>query len=270
VGIAVFSSWRLGIVLKQRHTDGSSTSPSQDPSLSIGRVTLQQYDPLSVLFVCRANVCRSAVAEFVARTRLSLIGLEVASAGTDASEGQEICVRAGEFLAKEPGGSDYARDHRAVRLSAPLVRRSALIVTASPRERSRTALLDPESRSRTFTLVELVRLLSIAPRQAGPVDLPTLIDDLHAIRWRAANAHWSPKGRVDSRWFARRRAVQGLTVRDAHSSRTPIHRPVLASTSSLTTSICDGLLTKVASPGGTPIGTPRPDHSLSGETSKAG
>lgn len=210
---------------------------------------MQQHEGASILFVCRANVCRSAVAEFAASERLTNTGLRISSAGTDGVNGQKICERASDFVAERPNGREFAWHHRATRLTAAALARTALIVTATPRERSVVARLDPGARSRTFTMIELERLLSILPPTAAPTDLSTHVAQLHAIRWQAASQHWVPRTRIDLRRLNPRSGLQGLSVLDAHASRRSIHAPVLNASFSLASTISEELSRRIGGPG---------------------
>ncbi|GAA3533868.1 protein-tyrosine-phosphatase [Aeromicrobium flavum] len=221
-----------------------------------------------MLFVCRANVCRSAVAEFVASERSSESGLHIASAGTDAVPGQEICPQAEALVAEQPKGRDFARAHRSTRLTPTLTSGSALIVTATPRERSAVARMDPAARPRTFTMVELDRLLSVLASTSGPIDLATLVAQLHGIRWQAASEHWNPPTRFDLEALKPRRAVHGLSLVDAHVSRSSNHAAVVKASRSLTFTITDHVLARIEARGTgsrdrrdqDPPGSPRTRH----------
>ncbi|WP_255467244.1 arsenate reductase/protein-tyrosine-phosphatase family protein [Aeromicrobium senzhongii] len=209
--------------------------------------------------MCRANLCRSPVAEFFAARELSDTRLSVSSVGTDAVTGQEICVRASDFLAEESRGREFAVHHRATRLSSKHSARSALIVTATPRERSLVAQLDPAARARTFTMVELERLFSLPEIATGPTDLETLVALLHRMRWQVANEHWKTPSRIALRKLASRRPLRGLSVQDAHASRMSIHPPVLNASRSLALAISEQLLSRIAGLS-SPSGDPRRDE----------
>ncbi|MFI7279455.1 low molecular weight phosphatase family protein [Micromonospora chersina] len=112
-----------------------------------------------VLFVCHANMCRSPMAEFIARRLLSDLPVAVASAGTDALDGAAMHPYAVEVAAGT--GADPAA-FRTRRLRPEHLTRAGLVLTATRRQRSICTALAPAALPRTFTLRQFARLASAA------------------------------------------------------------------------------------------------------------
>lgn len=198
-----------------------------------------------LLLVCRANVCRSALAEFVATDRFAGTGLVVSSAGTDAAKGRHLCSEVEKFISGQPGGAEFAKRHRSMSLSAAKPGNADLILTTSPRERSRVALLQPSLRDRTFTLIEVERLLSRLPIEGPrPTKLMELTDLLHERRWIATNENW--RGR-SPRWqrLDLRRPATSSTIHDAHETTRTSHPRLLTFVQSLVGGISDEMLARM-------------------------
>ncbi|MGN6129389.1 MAG: hypothetical protein ACTHOK_03520 [Nocardioidaceae bacterium] len=132
--------------------------------------------PVRVLFVCTANICRSAYADLLSRHLLGGgAGVEVASAGTRAVEGEPVDEEMAALLRAR--GIDPTT-HRSRRLSLRTVGEHDLVVTAEVAHRS--FILDdrPAVFRRLFTLGQLDRTLD-----GLPDDLP---DDLRGRELIAA------------------------------------------------------------------------------------
>ncbi|MCP3787208.1 low molecular weight phosphatase family protein [Micromonospora sp. A3M-1-15] len=112
-----------------------------------------------VLFVCHANMCRSPMAEFIARRLLRDLPVAVASAGTDALDGAAMHPYAVEVAAGT--GADPAA-FRTRRLRPEHLTRAGLVLTATRRQRSICTALAPAALTRTFTLRQFARLASAA------------------------------------------------------------------------------------------------------------
>lgn len=199
-----------------------------------------------LLMVCRANVCRSPLSEFVATQRFAGSGVAVSSAGTDAAVGQTLCHRVEKAIAGRPGGADFAAQHRVTPLGAARLATADLVLTASPRERSRIAMAHPWLRDRTFTLIEVERLLSSMPVAGQPTaTLAELADLLNQQRWLAADENWPGHRRL---WevLDRRRPAIGLSIRDPHAAeRRPSHARVLQYTETLVGHVSDEILVRL-------------------------
>jgi len=113
-----------------------------------------------VLFVCHANLCRSPMAERLMRReifdRLGPDGaaFQAISAGTHAWTNQAMHPYAAEVL--EESGADTT-GFRSRRLTAGLVARADLVLTATRRERSACVTFEPAAVRRTFTIPQFGR-----------------------------------------------------------------------------------------------------------------
>ncbi|GAA3274342.1 low molecular weight phosphatase family protein [Dactylosporangium vinaceum] len=115
-----------------------------------------------MLFVCRANLCRSAMAERLART----LGLDAASAGTHAVPGLEMPEHARTVL-REHGADPEGFTSR--RVVPSLLLGASLILTATRAERAHCVTLAPVTAARTFTLRQYARYAAAVPD--GPLTL---------------------------------------------------------------------------------------------------
>lgn len=120
---------------------------------------------MRILYVCTANICRSASAAALmgdaVRAHPALAGIEVASAGTHARTGSSGCGLA-------PALAGRADVHRSQPLTRQLVAWADLVLAASRDHRSAVVLLDPAARPRTFTIRQAGRI-SAWLREAGMV-----------------------------------------------------------------------------------------------------
>jgi protein-tyrosine phosphatase len=154
-------------------------------------------DRFTILFVCRANLCRSPLAEFLARRALvdafggAAGSVVVASAGTHAYAGSPMHHASASVLAE--AGADGA-SFVSRRLDARMLAGADLVLTAGRAQRSACAELAPEALGRTFTLRQFERLVTVVPAVpalvAGPPSgrLRTLVDQVRAYR------HLAPGG----------------------------------------------------------------------------
>lgn len=133
-----------------------------------------------VLFVCHANLCRSPMAERLARQAIAerlgedAAGFHVISAGTHAWTNQPMHPLAAEVL------REHAVDETGFlsrRLTEGLVRRADLVLTAARRQRSECVAFDPSAVRRTFTLPQFGRYAA-------------------ALRPYSLTAVWPPQGRL--------------------------------------------------------------------------
>jgi protein-tyrosine phosphatase len=122
-------------------------------------VTQPGVPRVSILFVCTGNICRSALADRLARTYLDdAPAIQVASAGTRALVGSGMDPASAEVL-RALGGDPAGFTAR--RLDASSVA-SAQLVLGMTREHRRAALeLDPRALSRAYTLREAADLLQV-------------------------------------------------------------------------------------------------------------
>lgn len=136
-----------------------------------------------VLFVCHANLCRSPMAEYIARRLLHRWSVSVASAGTDAVPGRRMHPYAAFVTAS--AGADPS-GFRSRRLSAAHLAGATLVLTATRRQRSVCAALAPAALPRTFTLRQFARLAEVAqpPTGAGERPLRAVVEAASRARGR--------------------------------------------------------------------------------------
>ena len=136
-----------------------------------------------LLFICHANICRSPMAERLARLALTAPptwpgtgartdAITVASAGTHARTGDAMHPGAAHVLA-ELGADNTDFSSRLV--SADLLARASLVLTATREQRAFCVRLAPVALRRTFTIRQFGRLTAAveAPGSgaSGPGDL---------------------------------------------------------------------------------------------------
>ncbi len=143
-----------------------------------------------LVFVCHANVCRSPMAERLARHAvakrpgLRSAGIRVTSAGTHARDGTPIHPPVAEVLGRlGADGSGF----RSRTVTVPLVRESTVVLTATRAQRAAVVTLLPSAVRRTFTLRQFGRLAATldAGRLAGvppAARLAALVDEMPAAR----------------------------------------------------------------------------------------
>jgi protein-tyrosine phosphatase len=136
--------------------------------------------PFRVLYVCTGNICRSPLAERLARHELERrLGpqaglIEVTSAGTHGLTGHQMYAEAATVLAG--AGGDPA-GFAARLMEADHVIRADLVLTATREHRAAAVRLDPRASGRTFTIREFGRLGA----EVDPSVLP-LADPLARLR----------------------------------------------------------------------------------------
>lgn len=147
-------------------------------------------DAFDVLFVCTANACRSAMAQHLTQHALedqlgaSAAHVRVASAGVRCYAGLPMHPLAVEALAAY--GID-AEGFASTRLTADLVERADLVLTADRAHRDAVVAFAPAASRRTFTLREFALLVPhTRPAYDGnspPVArLRRLVDDAADLR----------------------------------------------------------------------------------------
>ncbi|HEY0699436.1 MAG TPA: low molecular weight phosphatase family protein, partial [Micromonospora sp.] len=142
----------------------------------------------TVLFVCHANLCRSPMAEYLARDLLAGSAISVTSAGTHAQPGRPAHPHAVRILGER--GLDPT-SFRSRPLSRIDLTAAGLVLTASRRERAACVALSPAALGRVFTLRQFARLATAAlgavpptlPRHADPGPLGSAVTA--ALRARA-------------------------------------------------------------------------------------
>jgi protein-tyrosine phosphatase len=134
--------------------------------------------PARILAVCTGNICRSPAIERLLAARLD--GVEVSSAGTYAVVGQPMSVPMAHLV--EAAGAS-ARGFTARQLTPALLDGVDLVVTAAREHRAAVVEIAPALVRRTFTLLELARLLTAVPPEGT-----TTAERLLAVPAAAARA----------------------------------------------------------------------------------
>jgi protein-tyrosine phosphatase len=141
---------------------------------------------LRVLFVCRANECRSTLAEAYFRVALRRheadSRISVSSAGVRAVPGSAMPP---EYVALLDDGT--AATFRSRRLTADLVSESDVVVAMTLAELAEVLRLWPRALARTVTLTELARAAAPPPKSTSDED--RLVEMLsRAIRRRGTTS----------------------------------------------------------------------------------
>jgi protein-tyrosine phosphatase len=131
---------------------------------------------LVLLFVCEGNLCRSPMAEYLARRTVGT----VTSAGTHAIDGREIHPKALAALAEL--GID-ASDFRSRKLTPELVALGALTLTPSRAQRAACVSLAPPQRGKVFTLRQFSRLVDAAGLHR-PTNVDGVLEAVTVVRER--------------------------------------------------------------------------------------
>ena len=140
------------------------------------------------MFVCHANLCRSPLAERLARQALDdAFGaagarVVVTSAGTHAYAGSPM--HAGSLQALDEWGIDGG-DFRSRRVTAPLLEGADLVLAAGREQRAACVTLAPATVRRTFTIRQFTRFAQAATPgdHADPAQrLRALMEQVGAVR----------------------------------------------------------------------------------------
>lgn len=120
-------------------------------------------EPLHVLFVCTANICRSPVMELLARQMAGEgAAITFASAGTHGFDAHALNEDMAVTLS--PGLGD---DFRSRRLTAEILREADLILTAEASHRSHILEEQPQLHRKVFTLGQFVATAAQVPGLTG-------------------------------------------------------------------------------------------------------
>ncbi|WP_245716214.1 low molecular weight phosphatase family protein [Micromonospora humi] len=152
-----------------------------------------------VLFVCQANMCRSPMAEFIARRLLADLPVTATSAGTEAVDGAAMHPYAVEVVTA--AGADVTA-FRTRRLRAEHLTAADLVLTATRQQRSACTALAPAALGRTFTLHQFARFAAAAAPAGATGDTPVRAAVAAAVRARGrlqpaapgADDLWDPIG----------------------------------------------------------------------------
>jgi protein-tyrosine phosphatase len=148
-------------------------------------------DRFEILVVCQANLCRSPMAERLARRAIAeqmgraAAGIEVSSAGTHAWTNHAMHPFAAEVLREY--GAD-ATGFRSRRLTEGQVKRADLVLTATRQQRGICVAFDPAAVRRTFTIPQFGRYAAALPSYSllaiwPPHDrLRAMIDQVSVVR----------------------------------------------------------------------------------------
>ncbi|SDY99220.1 protein-tyrosine phosphatase [Micromonospora pattaloongensis] len=124
-----------------------------------------------LLFVCHANLCRSPMAEYIARAMLTDMApaadapVAVSSAGTHAVPGQPMHPHAAAVAAQWSGESHTFRSRP---VTAAALARAGVVLTATREQRGACVALAPGAIRRTFTLRQFSRLVTAATERGWP------------------------------------------------------------------------------------------------------
>jgi protein-tyrosine-phosphatase len=120
-------------------------------------------EPLRVLVVCLANVCRSRTAQVLLQDALSRAGVDVAvgSAGLRAVAGAPACASMVRLLAERPLDLDTATGAR--RVTRELLEAQDLVLVPERGHRAALARMHPAGRARTFPMLEAAGLATALP-----------------------------------------------------------------------------------------------------------
>lgn len=191
-----------------------------------------------VTFVCEANVCRSPLMAFsFAHGDGTALGGEwtVTSRGTNVGGTRlGICPVAASLIESVDGAKAFISAHRSAPLNGNQLAAQDLIIVASSAERSAIAKVNPDLRSRTFTLREATMLgrepvtfaeqAQAASRRNGThgrVRLAGYPDVLHGRRGLVA----TPSPAAHMPW--RRATPNPVDIPDAHHQSSKRHLATL-------------------------------------------
>lgn len=134
-----------------------------------------------ILAVCTANICRSPVAEAALKAALDGTGIEVTSAGTHATTSSAM---APESMAYVRRTFDPPMPFRTRRLGRAGIASADLVLTMTLDQRNWVAREEPRAVRRTFTLLELARIVEALEPTARYHDLRDLAHDCARRRSR--------------------------------------------------------------------------------------
>lgn len=130
---------------------------------------MDESPPARILIVCTANAIRSPFVEYLLRARLAEAGVDatsIESAGTAARPGAHAEPRVVEL--GRQWGLDLG-DHRSRRLDEAMLQEGTIVLCAAAAHRRVVMDMRPQLLDTTFTIRELARLLTDAPRPVGAI-----------------------------------------------------------------------------------------------------
>lgn len=173
---------------------------------------------MRILVVCYANVCRSPLAAAVLRELLPAeSNTTISSAGINAIDGAPACELANQSFSASPTS---LRSHQSRQIDQSLIEHSDLILTMSP-EQSRWIIEHwPDTKLKTFGLVESATKMSLlfSDLSTRPADWSeSLAQDLDSMRGLVSVPRLpNPKGRWMRRLEPGRLADGHNLSRSAH------------------------------------------------------
>jgi len=202
-----------------------------------------------VLAVCRANVCRSPLADFRLQGELpgafGLESLSVASAGTETVDGAKICAEVYRRL-MPAGGAAYAAQHLASQLDERAIAKAQLILTMTAAARGTVGAITPSARAKTFTVVEAVGLLELEPSVAELDAVSSSEDRVAAVAGVLNNRRGLMPAGGPKASRSTRRATARLDILDAHTDRGARHGDVLQAVDEYTAALVGHIARLVA------------------------
>lgn len=169
----------------------------------------------NLLVACAANVCRSPFAAFLLARDLPAVA--VSSVGVTARGGDPLCRCTEDRILALPDGAQFVEGYSATRLSVEHIAQADLILTASEAERAAIAVLDPDSRPKTFTLIEAAHSARSLDPVSAQAPLQALAQRMHAQR---GMVNLPQPGRSRLPWGRRR---FGIAIPDAHMGEARRH-----------------------------------------------
>lgn len=154
---------------RERNQGQSSTSApasATEPASALadilggGAGTARTTAQPTILTVCTGNICRSAMAEVLLRTRIEPLGVRVHSAGTHALVGHGLPDPARDIALRAGADPAMVEAHAARYLIEPFLGDADLILTMAREHRSFVVKMMPNRLRRTFTVREFARLAS--------------------------------------------------------------------------------------------------------------
>jgi protein-tyrosine-phosphatase len=122
-------------------------------------------EPLRVLFVCTANICRSPVMELVARDLAGDADIVFSSSGTHALDGHPMNTDMTPTLS--PGLLDGVGAFRSRLLTAALLEQADLVLTAESVHRRHILDDHPQLHRKVFTLGQFAATIAEMPDLGG-------------------------------------------------------------------------------------------------------